>query len=304
MSDGTILISIDLHSHTTASDGILSPLQLCQRAVEREVKTLAITDHDTVAAHYFLRDNPPPAELQVISGIELSTTWSGAEIHIVGLNFPLDHPDLEQIMLIQGEARRKRSLHISERLARRLPAYSAEQIFEAVLAGAIASQKASPDGFSLPDEQIQIGRPHFARWLVDLGLCKHMEDAFQKYLGNNKIGNLKAFWPPMSQGVAWIRALGGIPVLAHPGKYKMTRTKLRALLKDFKLAGGQAMEVQGSNQPHSQIEQMAGFCQEFEFHGSQGSDFHNPDYPWVDIGRLPPAMPSGVKPVWEMWEAN
>ena len=295
------MISIDLHSHTTASDGTLSPLQLCERAVERGVDTLAITDHDTVAAHYFLKDNPPAGDLRLITGIELSTTWSGAEIHIVGLNFPLDHPDLQGIMTRQGEARRKRSLHISRRLATRLPAYSAEQIFEAVLAIAIASQKASPDGFSLPDDQIQIGRPHFARWLVDTGLCKHMEDAFQKYLGNNKMGNLKAFWPAMGQGVAWIRALDGIPVLAHPGKYQMTRTKLRALVKDFKLAGGQAMEVQGANQPHSQIEQMARFCREFGLHGSQGSDFHTPDYPWVDIGRLPPSMPGGVTPVWEKW---
>lgn len=299
------MISIDLHSHTTASDGTLSPLQLCERAVERGVDTLAITDHDTVAAHFFLRDflrdNKLSGDLRLITGIELSTSWSGAEIHIVGLDFPLDHPNLQPIMSNQGKSRRKRSLHISQRLARRLPAYSAEQIFEAVLAGAIASQKASPDGFNLPDDQIQIGRPHFARWLVSIGLCKDMEDAFQKYLGNNKIGNLKAFWPPMSQGAAWIRALGGIPVLAHPGKYKMTRTRLRALLKDFKLAGGQAVEVQGSNQPHSQVEQMAGFCREFGFHGSRGSDFHNPDYPWVDIGRLPSTMPANVKPVWELF---
>ena len=272
--------------------------------MERGVGTLAITDHDTVAAHHFLKKHKPEGDLRLITGIELSTTWSGTEIHIVGLNFPLDHPDLERIISAQNESRRNRSLYISERLAKRLPSYSAQAIFNSVLAGAMARQKATSDGFFLEADHIQIGRPHFAHWLISLGLCKDVEDAFQKYLGNNKIGNLKAFWPAMSQGVAWIRALNGIPVLAHPGKYKMTRTKLCALLTDFKLAGGQALEVQGSTQPQSQIEQMARFCQQYQLCGSQGSDFHNPDYPWIDIGRLPPAMPNEVTPVWTKWETD
>lgn len=296
------MICIDLHSHTTASDGTMGPVELCLRAMDRGVTTLAITDHDTVAAHYFLKNHRPEGELEIITGIELSTSWGSSEIHIVGLNFPLDHPDLEKIVARQGEARRQRSLHIASCLAKRLPAYSAGQIFEQVLVGAIAQQKATSDGFILKPDEIQIGRPHFARWLVGIGLCKNMEDAFQKYLGAGKIGNLKAFWPPMSQAVAWVRALGGIPVLAHPGKYKMTRTKLCALIKDFKLAGGQALEVQGANQPHSQIEQMARFCKEFELSASQGSDFHTPAYPWADIGKLPPKMPEGVTPVWHHWQ--
>ncbi|WP_081622187.1 PHP domain-containing protein [Endozoicomonas elysicola] len=297
----TILISIDLHSHTTASDGTLDPVELCLRAQERNVDTLAITDHDTVAAHHFLKEHMPAGDLKLITGIELSTTWSGAEIHIVGLNFPLGHKDLATIVNSQGDARRKRSHHISERLARRLPEWNAELIFQQVLEGAINQQKSSTYGFTLKPDDIQVGRPHFARWLISEGFCQDMDAAFRKYLDNSKIGNLKAFWPKMSQGVAWIRALGGTAVLAHPGKYRMTATKLRALIKDFKLAGGHAMEVQGSNHPHSQVEQMARFCREFNLMASQGSDFHNPNYPWVDVGRLPPSLPENITPVWQAW---
>lgn len=298
------MICIDLHSHTTASDGALGPIELCHRARERGVTALAITDHDTVAAHHFLQQQPPIEGLQLVTGIELSTSWSGSEIHIVGLNFPLDHPDLERIIAAQGEARRQRSLHIATRLAKRLPDYSQETIFQEVLAGALSRQKSTTDSFILDESQIQIGRPHFAYWLVSKGLCKNADDAFKKYLGNNKIGNLKAFWPAMSQGVAWIRALGGTAVLAHPGKYNMTRTKLTALIKDFKFAGGHALEVQGSNSPKSQIDQLAYLCEHFELKASQGSDFHNPDYPWIDIGRLPPSIPSNITPVWNDWKIN
>ena len=296
------MISIDLHSHTTASDGTLDPVELYYRAQERHVHTLAITDHDTVAAHYFLRNHAPEGDIRLITGIELSTTWSGAEIHIVGLNFSLDHQDLGMIVKAQGESRRKRSHHIAERLARRLPGWNADQIFKKVLDGTIEQQKNSPHGFTLKPEEIQIGRPHFARWLVNEGKCSDMDAAFRKYLDNSKIGNLKAFWPKMSQGVAWIRALGEIAVLAHPAKYRMKATKLRALIKDFKLAGGHAMEVQGSNHPRSQIEQMARYCREYNLMASQGSDFHTPDYPWIDIGRLPPSLPANLKPVWEDWK--
>ncbi|WP_419535788.1 PHP domain-containing protein [Endozoicomonas sp.] len=296
------MISIDLHSHTTASDGTLDPVELCQRAQERQVHTLAITDHDTVAAHHFLREQALEGDLRLITGIELSTTWSGAEIHIVGLNFPLDHKDLDMVVKAQGESRRKRSHHIAERLARRLPDWNADQIFQKVLDVAVEQQQNSRHGFTLKPDEVQIGRPHFARWLINEGRCNDMDAAFRKYLDNSKIGNLKAFWPRMSQGVAWVRALGGTAVLAHPGKYRMTATKLRALLKDFKLAGGHAMEVQGSNHPQSQVEQMARYCQEYNLMASQGSDFHNPDYPWVDVGRLPPSLPSNLTPVWEGWK--
>ena len=179
---------IDLHSHSTASDGTLDPVELCIRAEERQVHTLAITDHDTVAAHYFLQKHKPEGKLRIITGIELSTCWSGLEIHIVGLNFPLNHKDLNKIVTAQGSARRKRSHHIAERLARRLPQWSAEQIFQEVLESAVQLQKSSRYGFCLTPDEIQIGRPHFARWLIDKKQCSNIEAAFRKYLSTSKNG--------------------------------------------------------------------------------------------------------------------
>ncbi|MDP0589014.1 MAG: PHP domain-containing protein [Candidatus Endonucleobacter bathymodioli] len=292
---------IDLHSHTTASDGSLSPTQLYERAHRKNVTTLAITDHDTLAACKYLSSVSLPPGPRIIPGIELSTTWSGVEIHVIGLNFSLDNPDLDSIVQKQSQARYQRSLHIAKQLARRLPlGYSAEVIFAAVLLQAKTTQQMASDGFHLPDEHIQTGRPHFAKWLKSEGLVKNDQEAFKKYLGNNGLGNLRAFWPSMSQGVARIRGVGGSAVLAHPGRYGMTRTKLKALISDFKLAGGHALEIVGCNVPSSQIQQLASFCQEFSLKGSQGSDFHCAERPWVELGRFA-AMPKNVIPIWDGW---
>lgn len=293
---------IDLHCHTTASDGTLSPLQLYNRAHEQGVTLLAITDHDTIAGYEYLSNTTTlPSGPQLISGIELSTTWSNIEIHIVGVNFPTNHPDLTQIIREQGEARHQRALHIAKRLACRLnQRLTSDALFNAVLDQAKITQQVSQDNFQLPDTRIQLGRPHFAAWLKNKGLVNSAQDAFKKYLTNNKLGNIRAFWPAMTQRIACIRALGGTPILAHPGKYGLTRTKLSALIVDFKYAGGQALEVIGCNTPHSQIQQLADFCKRYDLKASQGSDFHSPDNPWIELGRLP-CLPKNLTPIWDSW---
>lgn len=284
---------IDLHCHTTASDGTLDPLALYLRAQSRGVGTLAITDHDTVAACRLLQATTLPKGPRLIPGIELSTSWSGIEVHIVGLAFSLDNPDLDPIIQRQGQARHQRSLHIAERLARQLPD---RPDAEALLQAVIDQAQSQPN----PALAQQTGRPHFARWLVHQGRAKSEQDAFDKWLGRAKLGGLRAFWPPMSQAVAWIRAVQGTAVLAHPGKYRLTRTKLRALIKDFKLAGGHALEVASGNSPTSQVDQLASFCREFQLSASQGSDFHSPSNPWIELGRLP-RLPAGLPCVWDHW---
>ena len=304
-------INADLHCHTTASDGTLGPLELYRRATDQGVELLAITDHDSVAAHHFLRQHfsqqrflqqRSPDGPRLISGIELSTTWSGVEIHIVGLNFPLDHPDLERIIKHQDNARRQRSLHIAKKLVKLLQlTIEEDQLFSEVVDIALSRQKNTSDGFTLTKETVQTGRPHFAQWLVNKGYVKDANAAFDHYLNDKKLGNLRQFWPPMSQAVAWLRALGGKAVLAHPGKYKMTRTKLRALVKDFKLAGGHALEVVGGVNVPGQTEQFVELCQAFELQGSRGSDFHSPDYRWVELGRLRP-VPGQITSVWDEWQ--
>lgn len=291
----------DLHCHTTASDGTLGPLELYQRAKEQGVELLAITDHDSIEAHRFLRtqslDGP-----KLVSGMELSTTWSGVEIHIVGLNFSLDHPDLAAIISHQNNARKQRSLHIANKLTKHLKlAISPEALYEEVVELALERQRATSDGFVLEAENIQTGRPHFAAWLLKNGYVKDIQQSFDRYLGHTKIGNLKAYWPPMSRAVAWIRAVQGTAVLAHPGKYKMTRTKLRALVNDFALAGGHALEVSSCAQPPGQAEDLASLCRDFNLKASRASDFHTPANQWVDLGK-PAQLPSTVTAVWEGWE--
>lgn len=293
-------LNVDLHCHTTASDGSMGPLEVYERARDQGVDILAITDHDSVAAHQFLKNKTLEGP-RLITGMELSTTWSAMEIHIVGLNFSLSHPDLEKIIHHQCSARKQRSLLIANRLVKKLKLdISADALMDEVIELALNRQKQTADGFVLSRKNIQTGRPHFAHWLLEKGYINELQAAFDKYLSHQKIGNLKAFWPPMGQAVAWIRALKGSAVLAHPGKYKMTRTKLRALVRDFKLAGGHALEVSSCQQPPGQRETLARLCQDFELGASRASDFHTPANPWVELGKAP-ELPDGTLPVWESW---
>ncbi|MRI34598.1 phosphatase [Endozoicomonas sp. OPT23] len=293
-------LNADLHCHTTASDGSMGPLELYQRATDQGVELLAITDHDSVEAHRYLAKK----ELQgprLITGMELSTTWSNMEIHIVGLNFPLDHPDLDMIIQHQNEARKQRSLLIAGKLVKQLKlSKTAEELYQEVVELALNRQKDTSDDFQLSKEHIQTGRPHFAWWLIEQGYVKEMQPAFDKYLSHTKLGNLRAFWPPMSKAIAWIRAVNGQAVLAHPGKYSMTRTKLRALVRDFSIAGGAALEVSGCNQPPGQKEELAELCLDFNLQGSRASDFHTPKNPWVELGK-PHPLPEQITPVWQDW---
>ena len=296
-----LLNAIDLHCHTTASDGHLPPLQLYQYAIDQGITTLAITDHDSISGFELLRNTSLPEGPALISGIELSTTWSGMEIHIVGLNFPCDNPDLLATIESQKKARYQRAQMIAEKLSRLLKhPVPPEALLDKIVNHIRAINSASTVTEIQPPLPIQLGRPHFASWLKKEDYVKTEQEAYKKYLNNSKLGNLRAFWPSMSQGTARLRAFGATTVLAHPGKYKLTRTKLKALINDFKLAGGQALEVVTSNQPQSQTQQLASFCQAFGLSASQGSDFHSPKNTWTALGRFP-AMPDHLTPVWDIW---
>ena len=202
-------INADLHCHTTASDGTLGPLELYHRATEQGVELLAITDHDSVEAHRFLKQHELNGP-KLITGIELSTTWSGVEIHIVGLGFPLDHPDLDKIVRNQDEARRQRSLHIARKLVKQLRlTITEEQLFSEVVQIALFRQRNTSDGFTLTEATVQTGRPHFAQWLVNKEYVKDANAAFDHYLNDKKLGNLRQFWPPTSSGRGMVASTWG-----------------------------------------------------------------------------------------------
>jgi predicted metal-dependent phosphoesterase TrpH len=272
----------DLHCHTTASDGSLPAVELVDRAIEREVELLAITDHDTLDGYLSAKAHADASNIRLISGIEFSSTWGKMGVHIVGLHVDVENPELQAAVVSQKAARHQRGKLIGERLA--------NKGFDDVYVGAKAIAGES-----------QIGRPHFAQFMVQQGYVSDIKQAFKRYLGAGKIGDVKATWPAMKTVVEWIVQSGGVAVLAHPMHYKITNTKLRALVTDFKEAGGMAIEVVSGLLPNDRVQYLAELAQKFEMHASCGSDFHHPDTPWGDIGRMSP-LPVSCKPVWHLFE--
>ncbi len=270
----------DLHIHTNASDGHLPPQALLAFAARHGVDQIAITDHDTVNAYDQLTLEDDIA-ITLIPGIELSTTWQGRSIHIVGLNIDLRNPALLGGIARQQQARDERARTIAERLTR----LDIDNPYAAVkaLAG-----------------EAGIGRPHFASHLVKIGKVRDTQTAFRKYLGTGKIGDVVQGWASMTDVIDWITRAGGIPVLAHPAKYRFTTTKLRALLADFKDYGGLGVEVVCGRQEPGLTKRLADIAIDLDLLASTGSDFHHPDNKWSRPGGFSP-LPENVVPVWDRW---
>lgn len=273
-------MSIDLHTHTTASDGALSPAALLARAHDNGVTTLAITDHDTVAAYSEL-GSEADFGLNLVCGIELSCRWAGIEVHIVGLNIDPRSGAVKCAASNQRLARTRRAEHIASKLRQAGFGDILESVIE--LAGGAS-----------------IGRPHFAQHLVDMEYVKDTRQAFRKHLGGNKLGNLKQFWPELKQIVDWISGAGGTAVLAHPSHYKLTHTKLRALVEDFIGAGGTGIEVVSGRQIPTVTAQLRDLASSHKLLASCGSDFHRPGAHWADVGGCEP-LPDVCRPVWDTW---
>ena len=270
----------DLHMHSTASDGSLSPVALLELARSNGVDVLSITDHDTVDGYAAIRGRVPDG-LTVIPGVELSTAWMNRGVHIVGLAVDLDDPTLMAGLSRQSEARAGRAEQIAERLA----ALGIDCSLDAV------REIAGGSG---------IGRPHFARHLVDIGAVRDTGAAFRKYLGTGKAGDVRQSWATLDEVVGWIRASGGQAVLAHPAKYGMTMRKLAALLDDFMAAGGTGIEVVCGRQDAATTRRMAALAADYGLLASTGSDFHSPEQHWSRPGGFDP-LPAGLEPVWTRW---
>jgi predicted metal-dependent phosphoesterase TrpH len=269
----------DLHAHTTFSDGALTPPELLQRAIESPVDVLAITDHDTVDA--FNNLGSAVKGLSLVPGIEFSTRWESTGIHVLGLNIDLDSDAIKAGADYQTGARLDRARRISANL---------EKIgVDDAFAGAMALSAGS-----------YIGRPHFAQHLVGIGKVKSIEVAFKKYLGDGKAGDVRQHWAELPQIIQWIRDANGIPVLAHPLKYKLTRSKLKRLLDDFLSEGGRGMEVVSGQQTPQQTSEMARLCEQKNLLASCGSDFHAPGNQWGELGVFT-SLPDYVTPVWEQF---
>ncbi len=278
------IVLIDFHTHTAASDGALSPRDLVALARERQVGMLAITDHDTVAGYQAVASDDPGGQAQgpqLIAGVEFSCRWSGTTIHILGLGMDCDHPAMREGLDWLHTARIERG----RKIAARLEALG----FAGALEGALAEAG-----------QSQLGRPHFSAWMVARGHVADHNQAFDKYLGQGKTGDVKAFWPEMAQVVGWIVAGGGVAVIAHPLKYKFTRMKLRRLVVDFMAAGGSAIEIASGYQTADQSEQLRRLATEFSLEVSVGSDYHR-DGPYSPQPGVQAPVLEGLSGVWERW---
>ena len=270
---------IDLHTHTLRSDGTLSPTDLVTRAHAHGVQVLALTDHDVTDGLAEATATANALGLRLIPGVEVSVTWDGQTVHVVGLSIDTANDALQTGLARLREFRNWRAREMDRRLAKKriTGAYD----YAAGLArGSILS------------------RTHFARFLIDQGYVRTMGDAFKHYLSRGRPGHVPGQWATLAEAVGWIRDSGGIAVIAHPARYKLTSGKLKRLLGEFKACGGQAIEVISGSHSAADNERFAEIAVAENLLASVGSDYHGPEKPWVELGRLAP-LPAGCKPVWD-----
>ncbi|SFM95435.1 hypothetical protein SAMN05216516_101508 [Izhakiella capsodis] len=269
----------DLHSHSQASDGLLTPAELVARAVQMRVGILALTDHDTVAgispAQQAIAEQGLP--LHLLPGVEISTLWENNEIHIVGLGIDPNAAAMQALLQLQSESRLNRAKMIACRLE------------NAHIPGALKGAMALSAGGV-------ITRGHFARFLIGQGKASNMAQVFKNYLARGKIGYVPPQWCTMKQAIDAIRHSGGRSVLAHPGRYNLSAKWLKRLMLCFKQEGGDAMEVAQCQQAPAERSQLAQYARDYDLAASQGSDFHQP-CAWIELGKKL-WLPACVEAIW------
>jgi len=274
-------VNADLHCHSTASDGTLSPEALAQRAKANGVELWALTDHDELAGQAAAQAAAADIGLACVTGTEISVSFAGVTVHIVGLGFDPHHPGLVQGLRETRAGRDNRAKEMAAELAK------------------VGINGAYEGALQYVDNPELISRTHFARYIVDIGMARDTHDVFRKYLADNKPGFVPHRWAKLGDAVRWITEAGGVAVVAHPARYGLTPTLEFALMSEFKAHGGQAIEVVTGSHSVAEFAQYADLAREFDFYASRGSDFHSPEESRIDLGQLPP-LPTGVKPVWEL----
>lgn len=275
-------MKIDLHSHTHYSDGHLSPKELIDRAHNMQVNVLAITDHDTVDGIQVAMDYQAEQKrfMQILSGVEISTSWHNFDIHILGLN--VDHTNAQFLARLdeQSQERDRRAQQMSDKLAK----VGIANVFE--------------DAKTLAGVG-QITRAHFARVLVQRQVVRDFDSVFKKYLGKGKKAHVKPQWISIEKAITWIQDAGGKAVLAHPGHYDMTTKWLKRLVAEFASAGGDGMEVIHAHLTPERKKLLADIATEHNLQASSGSDFHYPNR-WTELGKNL-TLPEQLVPIWHDW---
>ncbi len=275
-------MNIDLHCHSTASDGLLSPSALAERAAASGVGVLALTDHDEVAGLPEARAAAESKGLRFVDGVEISVTWSGITVHVVGLQIDPSNDDLRDGLESIRSSRALRARKMGDALE------------SAGISGSYDGAMAHVENPNI------VSRTHFARFLVAQGYARDVRSVFHRYLIKGKPGYVAHDWASLPDAVRWIRASGGVAVVAHPGRYKLSRADMRTLLSEFRDCGGAGVEVITGSHTVDQYAQYAALAREFGLLASRGSDFHGPGESKIDLGALP-ALPENLKPVWHDW---
>jgi hypothetical protein len=272
----------DLHTHSTASDGTLRPSELVARAARAGVRVMALTDHDTLNGIAEAKVAAAEQGLTLIPGVEISVNWGGRVIHILGLG--LDPAALE---LNNGLERLRdyRGWRAKE-IGRRLGVKGIEGAYEGALA--------------LSGDEEFVGRTHFARLLVQRGYAATVRDVFKRYLVKGKPGHVSGEWASLEEALVWILDAGGQAVIAHPARYSFTGFKMRRLMGEFRELGGVAIEVVSGSHSRDEAYLYAQRARESSLLASAGSDYHGPEHPYLELGRLP-KLPPGCTPIWADW---
>ena len=274
------LLNVDLHCHSTVSDGLLPAAAVARRAAENGVELLALTDHDEISGLPAARAVADEAGMRFVNGVEISVEWDGIQIHILGLAFAADDPTLAAGLAAIRSGRIARARRMASEL---------EQIG---IAGSFAGAMRHAENPNL------ISRAHFARYLVEIGVCRDVRSVFESYLVPGRPGYVDHQWATMAEALAWIHGAGGIAAVAHPGRYRVSKAQMRHFLDEFKSFGGQAIEVVSGSHSAENVTAMARLARDYGFLATCGSDFHGPGESYTDLGKLAP-LPQGLTPVWE-----
>ena len=274
-------LNADLHCHSVVSDGTLTPEALAQRAQRSGVQLWALTDHDEISGQHRASAAAHAHGMDYLTGTEISVTFAGTTVHIVGLGFDADNAALTAGLAATRGGRDSRAQAMAQDLTR------------------VGIHGAYEGALQYVSNPALISRTHFARFLVETKVCKDTHEVFRKYLVEGKPGFVPHRWAALGDAVRWITQAGGMAVIAHPARYRLTANEEFALFSEFKQHGGQGVEVVTGSHSVAEYAEYADMAREFGLAASRGSDFHSPDESHTELGSLPP-LPRGVTPVWEL----
>ncbi len=277
----TTYLNADLHCHSVVSDGTLTPEALAARAKANGVELWALTDHDEIGGQMRAAAAAAANGMAYLTGTEISVTFANETVHIVGLGFDATNPLIVNGLAKTRGGRGERAMEMSDGLAK------------------VGIKGAYDGALTFVSNPELISRTHFARFLVESGVCKDTYEVFRKYLTEGKPGYVPHRWASLGDAVGWITQSGGVAVIAHPGRYKFTANEEFALFSEFKTHGGQGVEVVTGSHTTAEYVEYAAVAKEFGMAASRGSDFHSPDESRIDLGTLP-MLPGDLMPVWEL----